>query len=277
MLKAYGIRPVKRLSQSFLIDEVILGKILDSLDVKVSETVLEIGAGIGAVTIPLLDRGCRVVAVEVDKRLVKALLREAPKEGLGGLDVIVADILALPPFKVNKIFSNTPFHISSDLTFKLLKEYEFEYAVLSYQREYALRLLAKPGSPNYGRLTVMVTLYGKVEPLFTIPKRSFYPPPKVDSMVVRLSKEVKIGDTDPVLLEWLVRSLFSQRRKKVAKVLKFSLAKIGKADLALRAVNELDVADKRVYELPPSTFLELARYLGERGVKPPPSIPKFKG
>jgi len=267
VLKKYGIKPVKRLSQNFLIDESIRNRILDVLALKGQETVLEVGPGIGNVTHPLLRYAGRVIAVEVDRRLAKVLLSETPKDELAKLDLIIADILKVPPFKVDKVISNVPYHISSKLTFKLLKEYEFNYAILAYQKEYAFRLRAKPGTEDYGRLTVMVSLYGRVEPLFTIPRRAFYPPPRVDSMVVKLVKEPKLGNADPQVLEWLVRSLFNQRRKKVVKVLRFSLSKLGASELANELAEAFKLRGRRVYELPPSLFLEMAKYLSEKGFR----------
>jgi len=260
LLKAYGIRPKRRLGQHFLVSRAALELIVGALEPRPGEVVYEIGAGLGALTGAVAERGAHVVAVEIDGRLVRAL-----RERLGGsplVDVVHGDALRLPVPRVSKVVSNVPYSISSPLLVKLLREQSYRLAVLTLQREFALRLVARPGSQDYGRISVVAQLYAEVEIVGSVGRRAFYPEPEVDSLVVRLRpRRDHLEYFERV--EALTALLFSQRRKRLGKVLRGA----GLDPAAVEGVVDLG---KRVYELTPCEVLELAKavYAGDTSAIP---------
>jgi 16S rRNA (adenine1518-N6/adenine1519-N6)-dimethyltransferase len=224
------------------------------------DVVLEVGAGFGFLT-QLLSSECKkVVAVEVDPKIV-GILREQIR-GLPNVDLIEGDILkvSLPPF--NKVVSAPPYSISSPLLFRLL-ERKFEWAVLILQKEFAERLAASVGSKDYGRLTVTIYYRAEVELLDYVPRTMFHPPPDVDSMMVRLKpRNPPFPVDDEKTFFELVRTLFTQRNKKVRNGLipflrKHEITRKEAVELADSTV----YSAKRVRELAPEDFGILANEL----------------
>jgi 16S rRNA (adenine1518-N6/adenine1519-N6)-dimethyltransferase len=203
------------LDQHFLVDRNAVERICRSIDLS-GRLVLEIGPGRGALTRGLLESGARVFAVEIDRELIELLSCEFSREiSEGRLRVLHGDAVrcTLPPFEV--AVSNLPYSASSKITFRLL-ETGFQEAVLMYQSEFAKRMAAPPGTPECGRLSIMVQTYCSVQRLFDLPPRCFSPPPKVHSTVVRIVPRgplFPIADRD--LYSCVVRALFSHRRKTV--------------------------------------------------------------
>ncbi len=257
MLKKYGVRPSRRLGQTFLVNCNIARRIVNTLGLD-CDTVLEIGGGLGALTI-FLARHCRyVVSIEIDKRLSLALRERLA--GFDNVDIVCTDFLLMRLFPVDYIVSNVPYSISSQLVLKLAKKPTFKSAILMFQVEFAKRLLAKPGTENYGRLSVFVNLFFKVEKLFWVNKKNFYPVPEVDSMVIRLfplNPDFKVPLNN---LERFTSYIFSQRRR----VLKGVLKRLGYLEYVYGLVPEYTLA-KRVFQLSPQEILVLAEYLWERG------------
>lgn len=167
---------------------MVVKAIVEKAGVKRTDTVLEVGPGTGNLTIKLLDAARKVVAYEVDSRMiVEVYKRVQGSEGENRLQVIQGDILKhqLPYFDL--CVANTPYQISSPLVFRLLAHRPmFRAAVLMFQREFALRLTAKPGDSLYCRLSVNVQLLARVNHLMKVAKNNFRPPPKVESSVVRI-------------------------------------------------------------------------------------------
>ena len=226
LLKKYDIRPKRRMGQTFIINPYFINKIVDAAELQKNDVVLEIGGGLGFLTKAIAKRVKKVISIEIDKRLISAM-REYLKD-LNNVEIVYADALKIKFPKVNKIVSNLPFSISTQITFKILKEIDFELAVLTYQKEVVERMLAKPGSPNYGRLTIMVNFYANIEPLFLIPKYNFYPIPEVDAFSIRMVKKSLPYSLDFLeLFDDLVRVLFTQRNKKWSKVLRRYLKEKG--------------------------------------------------
>lgn len=247
--------PLRRLGQNFLVDEAARDLIVQSADLSRSDIVLEVGPGTGFLTEILIARAGKVIAVEKDPRLVRLLRRKHAKSRK--LRIIEGDVLKtkLPPF--NKVVCTPPYYISSRLVLLLISK-RFRRAVLTLQKEFAERLAAKPGSPDYGRITVMVQHKASVELAGVIRRNSFRPVPRVDSAVVVIRK--KRPDV-PVRSERvfgdMVRFLFTQRRKKARKVLRRYLETLlGNGDLTNRAVPSLP--DARVYELAVNDFERLS-------------------
>jgi 16S rRNA (adenine1518-N6/adenine1519-N6)-dimethyltransferase len=225
--------------------------------------VLEVGAGFGFLT-QLLSGECKkVVAVEVDPQLVSFLKTKLCN--LKNVELVEGDVLkvSLPPF--NKVVSAPPYSISSPLLFRLLGN-SFDWAVLILQKEFAERLVASVRSKDYGRLTVSIYYRAEVELLDVVPRSMFYPPPDVDSMIVRLKPRAppfKVDDEETFFE--VVRTLFIQRNKKVRNALIPFLRKreITRKE-AVELADSLDYGAKRVRELAPEDFGNLTNELLQR-------------
>ena len=218
------MRPIKRLSQNFIRDQNLVKSMIRYANLKPSDTVLEIGPGKGIITRKIAEK-CKVIAVEKDPALVEHLkLQEIPN-----LKLISGDILKTKLPKFNKIISNLPFSISGPVTFKLF-EHKWNLAILIYQKEFAERFIAKPGSKNYSRLTLAVNYYCEPEILEKVSKSKFYPVPKVDAVLVKLTPKRPPFKADKKFWD-LVNKLFQHKKKTVRAAIlasKFSKAKIEK-------------------------------------------------
>jgi 16S rRNA (adenine1518-N6/adenine1519-N6)-dimethyltransferase len=216
ILKKHQIRLNKRKSQHYLVNSSILDQIIREAELSAHDTVLDIGAGIGTLTIPLSEKARKVVAIEQDPPIARILRERLEENGITNVDVLEGDAtrLELPPF--NKVVSNLPYQISSPITFRLL-EYDFDFAILMYQLEFAERMAAKPGDSKYSRLSVMINLNAGVEKLFTAPRGAFLPSPRVSSAVVKLTPKKDVN-LDEFMLK-ITRALFQHKRKKAKKAL----------------------------------------------------------
>jgi 16S rRNA (adenine1518-N6/adenine1519-N6)-dimethyltransferase len=214
------MRAVK--DQHFLINERAVRRIADLINVR-DRVVLEIGPGSGALTRALLDSGALVRAVEIDAGLVEELgLIFADEIAEGRLEVICGDAARceLPPFEL--VVSNLPYSASSKITFRLL-DAGFEEAVLMYQAEFAHRMVAPAGTPECGRLSIMIQTYCCVERCFDLAPQCFSPKPQVRSTVVRIIPRGPIFPiSDKKLYADVVRALFAHRRKTVRNCLRSS-------------------------------------------------------
>ena len=208
--------------QHFLIDLHAINRIADLEEVQ-GRRVLEIGPGNGALTRALLDRGAVVHAIELDSILCEQLADTFSCEiAQGQLTVQHGDATRceLPPFEMS--VSNLPYSASSKITFRLL-DAGFSVAVLMYQSEFAERMVAKAGTKNCGRLSIMVQTYAAVQTCFRLPPQCFSPRPQVHSTVVKIfPREPIFPITDRQLYADVVRALFSHRRKTVRNCLKGS-------------------------------------------------------
>ena len=245
-------RPRKRFGQHFLHDESVIARILQALDPQPGQSLVEIGPGEGALTLPLLRACHRLVAVELDRDLVPRLQRSA--EGAGELQVINADILDFDLASLDlprplRLVGNLPYNISTPLMFHLIEAADaIEDMHFMVQKEVAERMVAAPGNRQYGRLSVMMQYHCECQYLFEVAPGSFRPPPKVDSAVVRLvprtSVEHDVGDYSR--FSSLVQTAFSQRRKTISNSLKSVLDRdaivAAGVDPGLRAEN-LSLAD----------------------------------
>jgi len=251
LLRIHKVLPKKRLGQNFAVDSALLERMISYASIHKDDVVLEVGAGLGFLT-QLLSSSCkRVVAVEIDPKLIK-ILREQLR-GFQNIDLIEGDVLhvSVPPF--NKVVSTPPYSISSPLLFWLLEK-RFDCSVMTFQREFAERLAAPVGSKDYGRLTVNTYYRAEVELLDHVPRNMFYPPPDVDSIVVRLKprKQAPFSVEDEEAFFELVQTVFTQRNKKVRNAIVPFLERRGiVGEDARQLADSLPFHDKRVRELAP--------------------------
>jgi len=256
-LIAHGVRPRKRLGQHFLTDRNVMRKLVEVAGLRPSDTVLEIGAGTGSLTSMIDKQAGRVIAIEKDPALA-SLLRGKFAESKN-VQIIEGDVLKTQLPKFDKVVSSPPYNISSKLVLLLLKK-SFERSVLILQKEFAERLAAQSGSGNYGRLTVMVGHKAYTRLIDIVPRRAFYPMPKVDSAIIELTpKEPGIRVFDEQLFCDLVRELFTQRRRRLRKAILCLLRRYG--DKSNMLLDRLSIPEKRVYQTTLEEFETLANEL----------------
>ncbi|EMR11239.1 dimethyladenosine transferase [Pneumocystis murina B123] len=182
----------KDIGQHILKNPLVIQGIVDKADLKPSDIVLEVGSGTGNLTIRILQKAKKVIAVEMDPRMSMELIKRVQTiSEQKRLEMILGDVIKidLPYFDV--CISNTPYQISSPLVFKLLRQNPPpRLAILMFQREFAMRLLAKPGDSFYCRLSVNVQMWAKVTHVMKVGKNNFKPPPQVESNVIKIEPKV---------------------------------------------------------------------------------------
>jgi len=221
ILRRYGLRPRKGLGQNFLVDRRALARIVEAAELASEDTVLEVGPGVGHLTRSLSEAAGRVIAVELDPQMVAVLRQELADRP--NVEIVQGDILALDPgalvgWRSYKVVANLPYYITSAALRHLLEaEPPPTLLVLTVQREVAERITAQPGAMSL--LAVSVQFYGCPRRVARVPAGAFYPPPKVDSSIVRI--DVYPPDERPVQVEDrqrffdIVRAGFGQRRKQL--------------------------------------------------------------
>jgi len=216
-----------RHDQHFLRDQRAIERIVALSDIT-EKRVLEIGPGEGVLTAALLQGGANVTAIELDPSLVEALEERFADEIRAGQFILIhGDAVKVPYPTFEIVVANLPYSASSPITFRLL-DIGFEQAVLMYQREFAERMAARVGTPECGRLSVMVQTYAEVKLCFNLPPGAFSPPPQVASTVVRLTPhEPPYYLADRQVYAAVVRELFSHRRKTVRNGLRGARGALG--------------------------------------------------
>ena len=269
ILNQHGITLNKNLGQNYLIDKNKRNQIIGFGDVDKNDVVLEIGTGIGTLTIELAKKAKKVIAIEQDENICKILTKRLKDEKIDNVELINDDALKVDFPKFNKIISNLPYQISSPITFKFL-EYDFDLAILMYQKEFADRMNGEVGSKNYSRLSAMLYFKCNVETLTNVSAESFIPKPKIDSTVVKLTpKENKISDDDFKIYSNFTKALFQHRNKKIKNALidsRHIISNIDKKILKkrLNAIEDDELNEylsKRVVELTPEEILFLSEKL----------------
>ena len=226
ILHRFKLRADKNLGQNFLIDESVVRRIVEAAELTPEDTVLEVGPGIGTLTQGLAESGASVVAVELDKRLLPVL--DVTLEGYDNVRIVNGDILQVdimeqvqkPGFKC---CANLPYYITTPIIFAILeKRLPMERLVVMVQKEVAERMAAKPGSKDYGALSVAIQYFTEPEIAFIVPPSSFIPAPSVDSAVIvckrRSTPPVEVCDEN--LFFRVVKAAFSLRRKMLSNSLK---------------------------------------------------------
>lgn len=256
-----SVKPKKSLGQHFLMDNQVIRKIAGSLNANTTDRVIEIGPGTGALTRELVARFPDLHAFEVDQRSVELIERELPGVNVYCQNILEADLISLAEGMKKKLFiiGNLPYYLTSPILFLVMDQGKlFSEAVFMIQKEVAERLVSPPRTKAYGILSVQAQVLGRIEMLFSIPPHVFYPPPKVDSAVIRYrpGNDRYPGSVDDLgvpleVFKLLVRTAFNQRRKKLSNALK-PLFESG-------FPNNFD-AGRRAEELEPHEFVDLARW-----------------
>ena len=241
-------RPSKRLGQNFLIDQSIAAEIVSSVAPSRADTVLEPGPGHGTLTTLLKETAGRVIAIEKDPILVRELQTRFSDDQ--NVTILEGDILkmkeSIPSF--NKLVSTPPYYISSKLTL-LLAEKKFDVAAVVFQKEFGNRLLAEPGTSDYGRLTVAAQRKLRIERLRDVSRRAFSPQPKVESSLLKFRHKEAVTELDEPLFDELVRGLFTQRRRVVKGALRHFLRKKYGEETGAKLVGRVSIPELRVFQL----------------------------
>ncbi|HEX7349058.1 MAG TPA: 16S rRNA (adenine(1518)-N(6)/adenine(1519)-N(6))-dimethyltransferase RsmA [Rhodanobacteraceae bacterium] len=261
-------RPKKSFGQHFLHERGVIERIVAAIAPKPDNRIVEIGPGEGALTLPLLHAAGKLTAIELDGELIDPLLARA--NDVGTLEIIHADVLQVDLTQLAgagklRLAGNLPYYVSSPILFHCLAHAD---AIIDMhfmlQKEVVDRMAAAPGSKVYGRLSVMLQLACRVEPLLRVAPGAFRPPPKVESAVVRLTP-LPTQQRPPAMLaadiDRVVRAAFSQRRKTLSNALKPLL------DAAAIRAAGID-PQARAEAIAPAGFIALAEQLHALGLQP---------
>ncbi|MFI5448224.1 MAG: 16S rRNA (adenine(1518)-N(6)/adenine(1519)-N(6))-dimethyltransferase RsmA [Candidatus Bathyarchaeia archaeon] len=259
-LNALGIPPLKRFGQHFLVDKKTRDIMMESARLEPDDTVIEVGPGLGFITATLTSQPCSIIAIEKDRTLAEYLKNRYIKNS--NVTIVQGDALEFQFQDQAKIISSPPYNISSKLILSILNS-KFKLAVLLLQDEFVSRLTAPVGSRDYGRLTVTLQSRAKAERIIRVPRSAFYPSPKVDSAIVRIEPQTPdLLIKDQRTFNELVRSLFTQRRRKLRGVLKKYLKETYPTEM-----NEILIRtsflEKRIFEIAPLELIGLSNIISE--------------
>jgi 16S rRNA (adenine1518-N6/adenine1519-N6)-dimethyltransferase len=274
LLKAWDIRADKRLGQNFLHDPSTAVKIVALADLRPDEIVLEIGAGLGALTVAISRRAARVYAVEKDRRLLDLLKAELLLHQATNASVLETDFLRLDLRELADraggrltVMGNLPYNISSQILLRLIAQRSLlNRAILMFQKELAERLVAGPGSRAYGRLSVVLQYCAEIRPLALVEAARFFPRPKVDSQVVeiRFRSAVAHHPADEAFLFRVIKAAFGRRRKTLKNSLAGSELAIAAGELLAALGNAGIDPARRAETLSVAEFVALSECLRER-------------
>jgi 16S rRNA (adenine1518-N6/adenine1519-N6)-dimethyltransferase len=259
LLKKYNIKG-GTFDQHFLTDTGYLDSIVDASELKSEDVVLEIGAGIGNLTERLARKAKKVIAIELDPVLVNILHDRF--DDIENIEIIVGNALNIDFPEFDKVVSNLPYSISSEITFKLLR-HKFKLGILMYQYEFAARMVSHPDCKDYSRLTVDTFYFAEASILMKVPKGAFQPAPEVDSSVVKLvPRPAPFEVRDEAFFLDFVAAVFNQRRKKLRNAI-LNTNYLLKIPGIKEVINELpdELMNKRAENLSPEQLAELANLI----------------
>ena len=261
------LRPTKKLGQNFVHDANTVRRIVEIAGVQRGESVLEVGPGLGSLTLGILEAGAGVVAVEIDRRLA-ALLPETVQRHQPGakLTVVAADALAVRelPGQPTRLVANLPYNVSVPVLLHLLETFPaLRSAVVMVQAEVGERVAAAPGSRVYGAPSVKAAWYGSWRLAGTVSRQVFWPVPNVDSVLVGFERGLPPGDEDErVRVFELVEAAFGQRRKMLRQSLQAQLGAAGTAEASAILESAGIEPTSRGEQLSLGDFLAIARAAG---------------
>lgn len=269
ILSLHGFKFSKSLGQNFLIDGNIVRKIVEKADIKEDDCVLEIGPGIGTLTEELALNAKKVVAVEIDKKLIPILDETVGK--YKNVEIIHNDILEIDIQKLIdekleggpiKIVANLPYYVTTPIIAKLIEdELNIETIVVMVQKEVADRMASGPGSKTYGSLSVFIDYYSRPEIVLNAPKTVFMPQPKIDSSVIKLNIKKELSDINRDKLFKVVKAAFSKRRKTILNALSTYGFDIEKSVIK-NCLESCDIsANERAENLSTEEFIKISKSL----------------
>lgn len=281
ILNKYNIKLNKNLGQNYLIDRNKRDQIIDFGNITKKDIILEIGPGIGTLTCELSSKAKKVIAIEQDPTIFDILKERLENENITNVELINDDALNVDFPEFNKIISNLPYQISSPITFKFL-EYDFDTAILMYQKEFANRMKGKVGTKDYSRLSAMLYFKCEVELLTNVSAESFIPKPKVDSTVIKLSPKIpefegelsklaisEINESDFKVYSKFTKALFQHKNKKARNALIDSRHEVSSLDKkefknklnSITSTKINDLLSERVLKISPENILFLSKQL----------------
>ena len=271
LMKAWNLHPKKQLGQNFLADANMAAAIVNYIGLSADDVVLEIGAGLGSLTLPLARQALKVMAVEKDHRLVELLNTELVAAGLDNVSLLEKDILKLDIPALAKaqnsdltVVGNVPYNISSQIMVQLLKARAcIKKSVLMFQKELARRISAPPGSKAYGRISVMVQYCAKVTVLTEVKAVLFFPKPNIDSLVLNIDFNPDAGKQvrDEAFLFDVIKAAFSKRRKTLRNALAGFIPGFD-AQLSAKALKEAGIDPvRRAETLSVDEFVHLSNHI----------------
>lgn len=280
MLEAFGLATKHRLGQNFLIDNHVIERIMALADLFGSERVLEVGPGIGTLTLALLQEAAHVTSIEMDSELEQVLSAHAMEHD--NFSFIMGDALAVPPTAIAEasggeptmLVANLPYNVAATIILQFFQTMpSLERAVVMVQKEVADRIAAVAGTKAYGAYTVKLSLYGEVTGRFEVPPRCFMPAPHVDSAVVRIDRvdalacaglaclESDYAPIDAACVSCVVDAAFAQRRKTIRNSMSSNGFDKAALDVAFEACGIAPTA--RAEALTTDEFIKLAAVLSE--------------
>lgn len=273
LLKAWELKPKKHLGQSFLSDPSTAAAIASRAGLSPRDVILEIGAGLGALTIPLARTVKKIYAVEKDRQLIDLLKTELLTHRISNCEIIPEDILRIDLRRFTAsadgkmtVVGNLPYNISSQVLIKLIQSrHDFSRAIFMFQKELAQRIAARPGGKDYGRITAMLRYCAEIKTLLNVKAGAFYPQPKVDSAVIEVifRPTTEYGPHDEAMLFAVIKAAFGNRRKTLKNALAASGLPID-SQTALRALSSAGIDHSRRAEtLEPGEFVKLQISLKE--------------
>ena len=249
-----GLRPKKSLGQHFLEDHGIIDKIITLIQLNKNDVVVEIGPGTGALTIPVLPYVYHLIAIEKDQLLINLLRKKLSAEEGKKITLISGDALKIDFKEISndfkqkiRIIGNIPYNISSPLLERLILYRAYiKSAILMFQHEFALRLIAPPGQRKCSALTIISQYYAEISPIIKIKRDAFYPIPKVDSMVLKMDFErpYKFQAKDEMIFRKIVKSAFLFRRKTILNSLEKATVSLSREEIA-KALEECNIEPKK--------------------------------
>lgn len=229
------VKARKRFGQNFLQDKNIIERIVRTIDPKPGEHLIEIGPGHGAITDRLLQSGCDLDVIEIDRDLAFSLRVKHPDLNIIESDVLKLDLSTLPKGKKIRVVGNLPYNISTPLLFRLFEHLDdIEDMHFMLQLEVVNRLTAAHSTSDYGRLSIMSQIYCDAQNIFTVPPESFTPQPKVMSAIVKLTPHPHAAaGVNMVQLQTMLTNAFSMRRKTIRNALRGFISEQGLEEIGL--------------------------------------------